>query len=481
MWNYPYENGYDIYSNCEYNLMTMKPNVNSGYGTNMSTEQGLVDPISSTFNGDYGLQNFNSCINEIVPQNKSKDDNFTEYVSNFNNLDNYQNDIAFPTKGVNYLEKDNSYNLNGINGQSNDGNNPELFFDPAEQYHTSSKHSLNGKEDNKKTDESHSNTCSLLNPNSPAVENKKNHEQDFNSVVSNSPYNYDSYTETHYDTWDKSNDKMVGPMNDTYYWDSNMLNNGYFNGLNGMTMAGYDYMGYNTNNSPNLDQYNMTQDPYTMNYMKNMMNNYISNGYNLEYGSISSPNEPFADPYIKYNNKMYNNNFSPYYNQMPLNANLNVNYNCFNKLPQLKQSSNPGLEDCNSNNNAVNQFDMLPNNFESVRKPELISLDDEALESFIYNGNIKKIDISNIDFINMSDKVWQALRGAGLFKLGNKGRAILKSKISKYLKMYPELRMRYLLSFNSFLGLHVYQEFGEPPQGNCFNWHRSDYKFNFCF
>ncbi|XP_954468.1 uncharacterized protein TA19675 [Theileria annulata] len=453
MWNYPYDNGYDVYPNCEYDLITMKPNINSGYETNTSAEQGLGNPISNTFKVEYGVQDFNNCANEIIPQIKCKDEDFNEFVNNFNNLDNYETDLPFPTKETNYSEKETSLNLNGTECKSNDENSPESFSNHTEQYYKSSKLSSNGTENNKKPDESN-NTCDVLNSNSPFSENGDNREQDFNQAIPNSPYNYDSYTETHYGTWDKSNDKMIGSMNDTYCWDSNMLNSGYFNGLNGMNVMGYDYMGYNANNPPNLDQYNMTQDPYTMNYMKNMMNNYIFNGYNLEYGSISSPNEPFVDPYIKYNNKMYNN-FSPYYNQLPLNSNF--------------KNSNSGLDDCSTKNNVVNQYDMLPGNFETVRKPELISIDDDALESFIYNGNIKKIDISNIDFLNMSDKIWQALRGAGLFKLGNKGRAILKSKISKYLKMYPELRMRYVLLYKNFLGLHVYQEFVEPPHGNFFN------------
>ncbi|CDR95857.1 hypothetical protein, conserved [Babesia bigemina] len=56
----------------------------------------------------------------------------------------------------------------------------------------------------------------------------------------------------------------------------------------------------------------------------------------------------------------------------------------------------------------------------------------------------KILNRSNIDFLRMSDSLWQSLRSTGMFKLGNKGRAILKSKISKQLKMNPQLRMRAL-------------------------------------
>ncbi|GIX66206.1 AT hook motif-containing protein, putative [Babesia caballi] len=55
---------------------------------------------------------------------------------------------------------------------------------------------------------------------------------------------------------------------------------------------------------------------------------------------------------------------------------------------------------------------------------------------------LKGINRNNIDFLRMSDALWQALRSTGMFKLGNKGRAILKSKISKQLKLNPQLRMR---------------------------------------
>ncbi|EDO06848.1 uncharacterized protein BBOV_IV004870 [Babesia bovis T2Bo] len=58
--------------------------------------------------------------------------------------------------------------------------------------------------------------------------------------------------------------------------------------------------------------------------------------------------------------------------------------------------------------------------------------------------SLKSLNRNNIDFLRMSESVWQALRSTGMFKLGNKGRAILKSKISKQLKMNPHLRMRAL-------------------------------------
>ncbi|KAK2197234.1 hypothetical protein BdWA1_000233 [Babesia duncani] len=56
--------------------------------------------------------------------------------------------------------------------------------------------------------------------------------------------------------------------------------------------------------------------------------------------------------------------------------------------------------------------------------------------------NINNVNLQDVDFINMSDKTWLTLRGAGMFKLGNKGRAVLKSKISKQLKGNTQMRVR---------------------------------------
>ncbi|GBE59741.1 AT hook motif-containing protein, putative [Babesia ovata] len=68
----------------------------------------------------------------------------------------------------------------------------------------------------------------------------------------------------------------------------------------------------------------------------------------------------------------------------------------------------------------------------------------EGINQDISIESQKILNRSNIDFLRMSDSLWQTLRSTGMFKLGNKGRAILKSKISKQLKMNPQLRMRAL-------------------------------------
>lgn len=57
---------------------------------------------------------------------------------------------------------------------------------------------------------------------------------------------------------------------------------------------------------------------------------------------------------------------------------------------------------------------------------------------------IKNINRCDIDFLKMNDTLWQTLRNTGMFKLGNKGRAVLKSKISKQLKLNPKLRLKAL-------------------------------------
>ncbi|KAK1442110.1 hypothetical protein BgAZ_401400 [Babesia gibsoni] len=74
-----------------------------------------------------------------------------------------------------------------------------------------------------------------------------------------------------------------------------------------------------------------------------------------------------------------------------------------------------------------------------------ISLENkDGVTSRISIDSLKNMNRNEIDFLRMSDSLWQTLRSTGMFKLGNKGRAILKSKISKQLKMNPKLRMRAL-------------------------------------
>ncbi|GFE53693.1 AT hook motif-containing, putative [Babesia ovis] len=68
----------------------------------------------------------------------------------------------------------------------------------------------------------------------------------------------------------------------------------------------------------------------------------------------------------------------------------------------------------------------------------------DAINAELCMESLKNLNRNNIDFLRMSESVWQALRSTGMFKLGNKGRAVLKSKISKQLKMNPHLRMRAL-------------------------------------
>ncbi|ORM39680.1 uncharacterized protein BXIN_0116 [Babesia sp. Xinjiang] len=68
----------------------------------------------------------------------------------------------------------------------------------------------------------------------------------------------------------------------------------------------------------------------------------------------------------------------------------------------------------------------------------------DAMKTELCMESLKNLNRNNIDFLRMSESVWQALRTTGMFKLGNKGRAVLKSKISKQLKLNPHLRMRAL-------------------------------------
>ncbi|AFZ80346.1 hypothetical protein BEWA_031990 [Theileria equi strain WA] len=194
--------------------------------------------------------------------------------------------------------------------------------------------------------------------------------------------------------------------------------------------------------SNRVDLYDMVHDPYSTGYFGNTMTrkNYCHrNPYPNQHDYASSANGiPGSQNMARCVNT---SDIYPVVDSNSLGGNIDE-FDFYNKY-QSQYNNQAGLSHGYYNNHAqkpmqkFSQKSMNYNDTNAVR-----TTGDEALENVLYRGNLKKIDLTNIDFIGMSDKLWQTLKGAGMFKLGNKGRAILKSKISKYLKMHPEMRMR---------------------------------------
>nr|PVC52369.1 hypothetical protein MACL_00000917 [Theileria orientalis] len=291
-----------------------------------------------------------------------------------------------------------------------------------------------------------------LSPNTTCSTNDLSPEENLHQEVSNNTYDYGTYSGLSYDPWNVPNmeNASLNQMNSTYFWDPSAMNNVYYNGY-GMSQVRYDDVGFNSSNS-GVEPYNMTQDPYTLNFMKTAPSTIdLSSTFNVPYGNMFSPNEAFVSPSIKFQQKPYNSFVPVDQNNFFMNKNLDSQNNFFNKSKQFKQNYGKAMSNgTHVGNHLNNRMDLVTNTIKGENQFNLNFIDEDTLERFIYNGNIKKIDLACIDFINMSDRIWQALRGAGLFKLGNKGRAVLKSKISKHLKMYPELRMRYVQILNTF-------------------------------
>ncbi|UKJ87766.2 hypothetical protein MACJ_000206 [Theileria orientalis] len=447
MWNYPYDNGFDIYTNCGYNLIGAQPDQNPLCYMNEGNEnclESMLNPVivqnTAETPGNY--------IGDLLLRdktNKSVQRDFNEFNSQYDYCDSSTEPSA---KDENYCEPESNRGSKTADNVSkyDEGSKLSHNYKQTGFYQGSAKNcsdDFNEKESvyQKNKEESYD----KLSPNTTCSTNDLSPEENLHNEVSNNTYDYSTYSGLSYDLWNVQNiqNSSLNQMNSTYFWDPNVMNYVYYNGYNGMSQVRYDDIGFNSSNS-GIEPYNMTQDPYTLNFMKTApITIDLSSTFNVPYGNIYSPNEAFVSPSIKFQPKQYNNFVPVEQNNFFMNKNLDSQHNFFNKSKQFKQNySKAVLNGTHVSNHSNNGMDLVTNAVKGENQFDSKFIDEDTLEGFIYNGNIKKIDLASIDFINMSDRTWQALRGAGLFKLGNKGRAVLKSKISKHLKMYPELRMR---------------------------------------
>ncbi|UKK00177.2 hypothetical protein MACK_000247 [Theileria orientalis] len=449
MWNYPVENRYDIYSNCGYNVIGTQPDQNPLCYMNEANEHCLENMLNPLIVQNMP-ENPGNYIGDVLLRdktNKSVKRDFNECNSQYDYCDS---STEPSTKEENYCELES----NRGSKTSDNVNKCEEFsklshnYKQAVLYEGSAKNGSDGFNEKesvyqKDKEEIYDN----LSPNTTCSTNDMSPEANSHHEVSNNTYDYGNgiYSGLSYDPWNVRNmeNASLNQMNSTYFWEPNVMNNVYYNGYNGMGQVPYDDIGFNSSNS-GIEPYNITQDPYTLNFMKTAPSTIdLSSTFNVPYGNIYSPNEAFVSPSIKFQPKPYNN-FVPFeQNNFFTNKNLDSQHNFFNKSKQFKQNySKATLNGTQVTKNSNNRMDLVTKTIKGDNQFNSNFIDEDTLEGLIYNGNIKKIDLGSIDFINMSDRTWQALRGAGLFKLGNKGRAVLKSKISKHLKMYPELRMR---------------------------------------
>lgn len=114
--------------------------------------------------------------------------------------------------------------------------------------------------------------------------------------------------------------------------------------------------------------------------------------------------------------------------------------NCMHELYETARYVNGCVDNCNTDH----LISTMP--YQSQAVHSTFNHKCESPDSTDSGTEYEDIDISengaNVDFLRMSEKTWKRYRLSGMFKLGNKGRSQLKSKISKYLKQHPQLRNR---------------------------------------